>query len=170
LKDFYLPEKGQKAWAYATLYEKEISQIHPGTKAIIHYLGNQTLEGIVRSIEPVVDMNSRTVKARIEIPHLPKELSAGGFVDIEINIPYENVLVIPREALVHTGDATLVFVIHEGKHFEPRTISNYQEAGDFAVVHEGLVEGDVVASTGTFLIDSESKLKASLDSLDGHAH
>lgn len=170
LKDFYLPEKGQKAWVYATLYEKEISQIKPGTKAIVRYFGNQFLEGTVTSLEPIVDMNSRTFKARIEIPNLPKELSAGSFVDVEMNIPYENVLVIPREALVHTGKDTFVFVIHEGTHFEPRPISNYQEAGDFAVVHEGLTEGDVVATSGTFLIDSESKLKASLDSLEGHVH
>lgn len=71
-------------------------------------------------------------------------------------------LVVPREALVDTGELQYVFVARGGGRFEPRCVkAGAQHAGKVAVV-EGLHEGEEVVTTANFLLDSESRLHAAV--------
>ena len=83
-------------------------------------------------------------------------------------------LAVPAEAVVHSGDLDYVFLAHAGGHFEPRVVST--AGGDeWVEVKHGLAAGDTVVASASFLIDSESRLKAAIEGLGGaaaapHAH
>jgi Cu(I)/Ag(I) efflux system membrane fusion protein len=83
--------------------------------------------------------------------------------------PKKDVLSIPREALIKTGDGQRVIVaLGEGR-FKPREVIAGIESGDFVEIRHGLKEGDRVVTSAQFLIDSEANLKASFDRMDSNA-
>jgi membrane fusion protein, copper/silver efflux system len=65
-----------------------------------------------------------------------------------------------REALVDTGDVQYVFVEVESGRFQPRRVSVGASSGDEVAVLDGLAEGESVVTSGNFLLDSESRLRA----------
>ncbi len=71
-------------------------------------------------------------------------------------------LSIPEEALIDTGERRIVFVVHEGRHFEPREVKLGLKAGNYYEVLGGLEEGEPIVTSAQFLIDSESRLKAAI--------
>ena len=84
-------------------------------------------------------------------------------------------LVVPSEAVVHTGQHDYVFLARAGGLFEPRMVTVGHEAGDRAEILKGLAAGDTVVASASFLIDSESRLKAAISGMgaqpaSGHAH
>jgi Cu(I)/Ag(I) efflux system membrane fusion protein len=84
-------------------------------------------------------------------------------------------LVVPDEAVVNTGEHTYVFIARAGGHFEPRMVTVGQGDGDRVQVLQGLAAGDTVVSSASFLIDSESRLRAAIAGMGaqpstGHQH
>ena len=86
------------------------------------------------------------------------------------------VIVIPREALIRTGnDERVIVSVGEGR-FQPRDVTVGIESGEFIEIIKGVSVGDKVVTSGQFLIDSEASLKASIarmsssnDSMSGGA-
>ena len=65
--------------------------------------------------------------------------------------------------MVFTGNKAVVFVRTGEGRLEPRDISTGIRSGGFCEALSGLKEGDTVATSANFLLDSESSLKALLD-------
>jgi Cu(I)/Ag(I) efflux system membrane fusion protein len=72
---------------------------------------------------------------------------------------------VPAEAVVNAGPHSYVFVAHAGGHFEPRLVWTGMPEGDRVQILKGVIEGDTVVSSASFLIDSESRLKAAIGGL-----
>jgi Cu(I)/Ag(I) efflux system membrane fusion protein len=74
----------------------------------------------------------------------------------------KDVIVIPREALISTGNEQRV-ILSQGKgRYTPRDVVAGIESGDWIEIVSGLNVGDTVVTSGQFLIDSEASLKASI--------
>jgi Cu(I)/Ag(I) efflux system membrane fusion protein len=71
-------------------------------------------------------------------------------------------LSVPAEAVVNAGEHSYVFIAHQGGHFEPRMVWTGLPEGDRVQILKGVAEGDTVVSSASFLIDSESRLKAAI--------
>ena len=69
---------------------------------------------------------------------------------------------VNRDAVVDTGQSQHVFVVTSGNAFEPRPITVGVQFADRVEVLHGLVEGERVVTSGVFLIDSESRLRAAV--------
>ena len=72
-------------------------------------------------------------------------------------------LTVPSEAIVDTGEEQYVFVALGGGHFEPRKVRLGERSGDMTQVLEGIGEGDTVVTSANFLLDSESRLRATIE-------
>lgn len=70
---------------------------------------------------------------------------------------------VPRDAVMDTGVRKVVFVQKDERTFEPREIQTGRQTDDGYEVTSGLKEGERIAVSGTFLLDSESRLQASLE-------
>lgn len=156
-------------WVLADIYESELSYIKPGVKATIElpYGDTGPIEGKISHVYPYVEGSSRTVKARFEFPNPDGALLPMMYVNVNIEIELGEKLVIPEEAVLNTGGRKIVFVALGDGHMEPREIMVLTKADGYAVVHHGLEAGETVVTSGNFLIDSESQLKAALAGMGG---
>jgi Cu(I)/Ag(I) efflux system membrane fusion protein len=81
------------------------------------------------------------------------------FVNVTVKAPMGEALVVPVTAVMDTGKRQLVWVeVKEGM-FEPRDVKVGTRMGDSIQILSGLKAGELVASSGGYLIDSEAQLK-----------
>lgn len=161
--NLYLPIEGGSFWVYAPIYESEFPFVRAGQKvSLIVPSTQENFTGTVRGIDPVLDPATRSARARIEVPGSIRELKPGGYLDAFIEVDLGPQLALPKSAVVDTGLKQIVFVVHDGTHFQSRQVSLGAETDDDRVVLSGLNEGEMVATSALFLIDSESQLKTAV--------
>lgn len=150
-----------RVWAWAEVYERDLSRVEVGRTATLRVesLPDRTFTGKVTFLQPTVDPQSRTLRARIEVPNAGLVLRPGMFGQAEIASAPREGLSIPRDALVDTGEHQYVFVEVSPKQFQPRLVE-VGARGDEVLVLSGLWEGDTVVTSGNFLVDSESRRRA----------
>jgi Cu(I)/Ag(I) efflux system membrane fusion protein len=103
---------------------------------------------------------TRTLRVRFDVPNGGGRLKPGMYATVEVEVPFGQVLALPEEALIDTGERKIVFVSLEGDRFEPREVQVGRKAeGSFEVL-SGLTAGERVLVSAQFLIDSESRLRA----------
>jgi membrane fusion protein, copper/silver efflux system len=158
-------------WVFAELPENEISQIRAGTAVEVDFpsSGLPPFPATVDFLYPTLNEQTRSLRVRIAVPNPDLALRPGMSGIVRFRIESENTLAIPRDAVVDTGDTQHVFVLVEGNRHEPRTVRLGLRSADRSEVLEGLAEGEIVLSSGVFLIDSESRLRASGAGGMGHA-
>ncbi|EKD41559.1 MAG: Efflux transporter, RND family, MFP subunit [uncultured bacterium] len=150
-------------WIYATLFENDASYIKGGENVEIETGGNnnQIIHGVLKSLSPIVDASTRTIRARIEVasPDERKNLRPDSFVTAKIKIPLGKQIIIPKSALIDTGERQLVYIKQGDSHFQAQEISLGGELGDEWIIKEGLKVGDLIVINATFLVDSETRLQ-----------
>jgi Cu(I)/Ag(I) efflux system membrane fusion protein len=158
-----------KVWVTADIYELDIARVHVGQVASFEpssYSG-ETHVGKVQFVYPVMDAQSRTLRVRLEFKNRfdkgEPRLRPGMYGTVRLALPATSGLMVPAEAVVDTGEAHYVFVAKAGGHFEPRAVKIGARAKDKVEIQSGLVEGETVVTTGNFLLDSESRLRAAIE-------
>ncbi len=70
-------------------------------------------------------------------------------------------ITIPSEALIRTGTRNAVVLAIGAGRFQPVDVTPGAESGDWIEIRQGIKAGDVVVTSGQFLIDSEANVRAS---------
>jgi hypothetical protein len=96
-------------------------------------------------------------------------LRPGMYGSVYLDLPPTTGLMVPAEALVDTGETRYLFVVQEGGHFEPRMVEVGARMRDRVEIKSGVAEGETVVTTGNFLVDSESRLRAAIEGQAGAA-
>jgi len=151
-----------RVWVLADLYEYEISWVKTGDEATLHIgsLPNRDFTGRITYIYPYLDPKTRTNKVRIEFDNREGLLKPDMFGDVMITTSTPKAgLFVPREAVLMTGKKAHVFVETELGHFEPRTVRVGVSTDGLIEILEGVHEGELVVTSGQFLIDSESSIR-----------
>ena len=153
-----------EVWVMVDIFEHQIAWLRPGLSAEIStpaYPG-RVWKGRVDFIYPEVDPQARTLRARLEFTNAKELLKPNMFVEAVIyGGPKRDVLVLPREALILTGEREIVVKALDDNSFQPAEVETGMWRGASVEVLSGLDEGDEVVLSGQFLIDSESNLQAS---------
>ena len=156
-------------WVYADIYEFESPWVKEGLTAnmTLSYDPGKRYRGKVQYIYPYLEEETRTIKVRLSFPNPNLKLKPGMYANVEIETsPLRNVVAVPMEAVLFSGERNLVFIVLGDGRFAPRDITVGIESGDgFYEVKEGLSEGVKVVASGQFLLDSESKLQESIAKL-----
>lgn len=165
--ELYLPGAGESVWIYATLYQGELEAVKPGLEAAISFPSgsDKTFTGTVRAVDPVINPMTRSARARIEVPMAGGILRPDSFVNVFLKIDLGEAVTIPKSAVINTGTRQVAFVVHEDRNFQSRNIKTGAELGDEVVVLDGIQEGEMLVSSATFLVDSESQLKAAVSGM-----
>jgi Cu(I)/Ag(I) efflux system membrane fusion protein len=129
-----------------------------------------------------VSSETRTLKVRLALDNRDGHLRPGMFGRVRVTGRAEPALVVPVGAVIRGGEQDYVFLARAGGRFEPRLVRTGIAEGDFVEVLSGLAVGDTVATSASFLIDSESRLQAAIAGMGrsgalpggpapaGHAH
>jgi Cu(I)/Ag(I) efflux system membrane fusion protein len=158
-----------KVWVIADIYEAELSRVALGQQAKLTLLSfpGRSWAGEVKLIYPNLDPATRTAKLRLEFKNdltRDLELKPGMYGDVTIAMAAAaQAVVIPREALIDSGEHQYVFVDRGSGRFEPRKVAVGARVGDKVEIRNGVSEGETVVTTGNFLLDSESRLRAAIE-------
>jgi multidrug efflux pump subunit AcrA (membrane-fusion protein) len=152
-------------WVLADVYEREIARVKVGQRAVFESSAwpGERFVGKVTFLSPALNTGTRTLQARLEFRNADLRLRPGMYGDVSIDLGAEEAVTIPREALVDTGEVQYVFVSKSGGRFEPRRVVPGWSGGDKVAILKGLAEGEHVVTTATFLLDSESRLRAAIE-------
>jgi Cu(I)/Ag(I) efflux system membrane fusion protein len=166
-----------RLWVLADLYEMDFGRVRAGDRArfTAGALPGRAFEGRVDFVYPTVSSETRTVKLRIALANPRGELRPGMYGRVLVSAGASSTLAVPVEAVVNAGEHDYVFLAREGGTFEPRKVAVGLEDGDWVQVLSGLAAGDTVVASASFLIDSESRLKAAIAGMGrqpdtGHPH
>jgi Cu(I)/Ag(I) efflux system membrane fusion protein len=151
-------------WVVASVYERDIGHIRVGMAARFAVTGQTTapVEARVALIEPQLDEGTRTSRVRLVLSNRDLTLRPGQFGEVNFELPATEGLLVPRDAVIRTGEHDYVYVATAGDHFEPRIVRTGLALGDRVQILEGVAVGDQVVTRGSFMLDSESRLQASL--------
>ncbi|MEX2049979.1 MAG: efflux RND transporter periplasmic adaptor subunit, partial [Steroidobacteraceae bacterium] len=126
-----------------------------------------TFKGQVIALLPDLDRQTRTLTARVAIENPGRKLAPGMYVTLDFTgPPGEPQLVVASEAVIATGERSVVIVAREGGGFDVANVTVGAEQDGRTVILSGLSEGQSVVVSGQFLIDSEASLKSTVSRLD----
>ncbi|MDZ4738966.1 MAG: efflux RND transporter periplasmic adaptor subunit [Alphaproteobacteria bacterium] len=152
-------------WVIAEAPELSLGIARRGASARItlNAYPGQTFEGKVTFVYPEVSMTTRTAKLRIELANHDGLLLPGMFASVDVSAPAGSpVLTVPDSALIDSGARQIVLIARGDGLFEPRAVKAGRRANGMVEVISGLKQGETVVTSATFLIDSESNLRAAL--------
>jgi Cu(I)/Ag(I) efflux system membrane fusion protein len=152
-------------WLLAEVFEKQAEwiKVDQPAEVTLSYIPGRTWEGKVQYVYPSLNRTSRTLKVRLLFDNPDESLKPNMFANVNIFAgPKDDVVFVPREALIRTGSAERVILSQGDGRFAARKVVSGMESGDYIEIQYGLQEGDMVVTSGQFLIDSEANLKASL--------
>jgi RND family efflux transporter MFP subunit len=159
--EFYRIADLSRVWIVADIFASDAQNFRPGTQAHVTLAGGEkSFTARVTQILPQVDPSTRTLKLRLEAENPGFALRPDMFVDVDLPAAVAEGLAIPVDALIDSGREQRVFVERSNGVFEPRLVQTGWRLGDRVQVVHGLSEGERVVSAGTFLVDSESRLKS----------
>lgn len=158
-------------WVLADIYEYELPLVRVGQPATMTmpYFPGKSFRGKITYLYPYLQGETRTLKARIEFPNPDLTLRPDMYADVSIQSSLGRSTVVSAEAVLDSGERKIVFVDQGGGYFEPREVRLGVKLDRAYQVLEGLSPGEVVVSSGNFLLDSESRLSMAVGGV-GHAH
>ena len=158
---FYQIADLSRVWVEAEIYEQDAPYLHPGGPAqvILRDDGRRLPARIADSL-PQSNLGSGTVELRLEVNNPRTILRPQMKVDVELPVRLTPAVTVPLDAVIDSGAHTRVYVEHGGGVFEPREVQTGQRTSDTVEILKGVQPGERVVAASTFLVDSESRLKA----------
>jgi Cu(I)/Ag(I) efflux system membrane fusion protein len=160
-----------EVWVLADAHESDLPRVRLGTPVTLtlEAVPNRAFTGRVSFIEPVLDPKTRTVKVRLAFANPRGELRPEMFGDVVFHARPHQGLRVPVDSIIDSGDRKVVFVAMGDGRFEPRAVKAGDTAGDLVELTEGVRAGENVVVRASFLVDSESQLKAALAAVTAKA-
>ena len=148
-----------EVWVEGEVFERQAGQVKTGTPVTmtLDYLPGKTWKGQVDYIYPTLDAKTRTVKIRLRFKNENGDFKPNMFAQLAIHTTGdESALLIPKEALIRTGNQDrVVLALGEGS-FKSVAVRVGRYDSESVEILEGLSEGEKVVSSAQFLLDSES--------------
>ena len=168
-EDLYRIGNLKKIWVNAEVYEFDAPWIRLGQRATMElsFQKGKLWKGRVSYIYPTLNKKSRTLKVRLEFSNPGIVLKPGMFATIRIKAKRKkNVLYIPSEAIIHSGERQIVFVTEEiGKYMPKQIVTGLVGDNFITEVISGLEKDEAVVTSGQFLLDSESQIQEAIQKL-----
>lgn len=160
-----------RVWVLAEVPEASITAVRLGSIARLDFpaSGRPPLTARVDFIYPTLSERTRTLRVRLSATNTSGALKPGLYGTADFATDGQDVITVPRDAVVDTGLQQHVFVA-TGDRFEPRPVTVGLQLADRVEIRSGLRDGEQVVAAGVFLLDSESRLRATGGAGGGHNH
>lgn len=154
-----------RVWIDAEVYEADLPYLEVGQPVHVQlpYARDRSFEGQLDYIYPTLNDKTRTARVRIVLPNSDLELKPDMYATVVIDVSLGERLAVPDSAVVYTGPRRLVFVdLGEGR-LRPTEVKLGVHTGGYYEILEGLKEGDLVVTSGNFLISAESRIRSAVE-------
>lgn len=156
-------------WIEANLFEKDLGKVAVGAEATVSVAAypEEAFKGRLTYISSIMDKDTRTLKARIEVPNPGGKLKPEMFATAAIETAARSeVMLVPEEAVVLIEGKPAVFVEEHGA-FEPKTVELGDKLRGGVVIKSGLEPGARTVTSGAYALKARL-LKSTIG--EGHAH
>ena len=159
-----------RVWVLAEVPEADIPAVRVGATAQLDFpaSGRAPFGARVDFLYPTLTERTRTLRVRLSVANPSGTLRPGLYGTAAFESIGAPTITIPRDAVVDTGRQQHVFVVI-GDRFEPRLVTLGVQLADRVEVRAGLKQGESIVSAGVFLLDSESRLRATGGANNPHA-
>lgn len=158
-----------RVWLEAHIYEYELPWVSEGQEAEmrIPYNPGKKYTGKVSFVYPYLQQKTRDVVIRLEFENPDLDIKPDMYADVWIKTGSKGKgLLIPSEAVIRSGERNVVFVAKQQGKFAPRNVEIGLSLDEGMIqVLSGVAPGDMVVTSGQFLLDSESKLKEAVQKM-----
>jgi Cu(I)/Ag(I) efflux system membrane fusion protein len=146
-------------WVEAEVFERQAASLEEGLSVTmwLDYLPGKQWTGRIDYVYPSLDDETRTLRVRLRFNNEGGELRPNMFAQVIIHADAgDETLVVPREALIRTGEQDrVVLALGEGR-FKSIAVRSGRYSSEYAEILDGLNPGDTVVASAQFLLDSES--------------
>jgi membrane fusion protein, copper/silver efflux system len=151
----------RRVWILADVPGAEAAQVRAGMTAEVSAPGRRSAirATVSRAVVPQFDPLNQAAKVRLEADNPGFTLRPDMFVDVYLPIALPPAIAVPVDAVLDAGLKKRVFVERADGAFEPREVETGWRFGDRVEIVNGLSDGDRVVVAGTFLLDSESRMR-----------
>lgn len=151
----------RRVWILADVAARDADFVRPGMTAEVTIPGRPTPipARVSRDVRPEFDPAAQSLKVRLEAENPDYRLRPDMFVDVDLQSPYRAAIVVPDGAIVASGLRNSVFVERGPGSFEPLPVEIGRRFGGRVEIVKGLAPGDRIVVSGTFLLDSESRMR-----------
>lgn len=155
-------------WVIADIFEQDLARVRVGQTATVTIpaFPGQPFEAKVGYLYPTLDTATRSTRVRLELANRDGQLRPGMFAQVELaagsSVPR---VTVPASAVIDDGVRQVVLLALDEGRFRPQPVKLGARGRDRVEVREGIRAGDRVVVSASFLIDSESQLKAALSNL-----
>lgn len=157
-------------WVEAQVYTSQLAEINSNSIATVQLPGfeGKEIEGKIEFINPEINADTRINLIRVSIPNPGNQLKPGMPAYILLRSPQRKTLTLPIDAVIRDGKGATVW-IRTGTHsFKSKMVTVGLESDDRIEIKSGLNSGDVVVTTGTYLLQSEYIFKKGTNPMSGH--
>ncbi len=150
-----------KVWIMVEVPEAQAAWVVDGrpAEARLKGLPGKVFEGNVDYVYPLLDTQTRTLRARLAFDNADGALKPGMYAEVVVfGGAKSDVTLVPSEAVIRTGSRSVVLVAEAEGRYRPVEVTLGAERGDEIIVVAGLEAGQQVVVSGQFLIDSEASL------------
>ena len=154
-----------RLWVEAEVYESDLASVKVGQPATVElsYVPGSRFEGRVNYIYPTMSGATRTGRIRVVLENRGLEIKPDMYAHVDLEVDLGERLVVEDTAVIYTGPRRLVFVdLGEGR-LRPQEVEIGVSAGGYTEVRQGLRPGDVVVTSGNFLIAAESRIRSATE-------
>jgi Cu(I)/Ag(I) efflux system membrane fusion protein len=151
----------RRVWILADVFGRDVEYVQPGMAAEISLpgRGRSIRARVSGDVLPQFDQASQSLKVRLEADNPHYVLRPDMSVDVELRVDVPPSVAVPVDAVIDSGVRKIVFVERSAGVFEPREVETGWRFGDRVEIVKGLSEGDRIVVSGTFLLDSESRIR-----------
>lgn len=148
-------------WTLVDIYEKDLAQIRRGApvEITVEAYPGETFRGTIAYVADLLDPETRTAKARVEIPNPQRKLKPGMFATVRLRVSAPasaaHVFAVPSSAVQQVDGEASVFVRRDPVIFQRQKVRLGMAIGNLVEVTEGLSGNEEVVTTGSFSLKSE---------------
>ena len=145
-------------WACLHIVEEDLDVAKAGSEVILkaHAYPGEEFRGRLILVGDVIDAATRTVEGRVEVSSAGGRLKAGMYVEGTSSAGGERrALVVPEECVQADEGRSIVFVKTGERVFARRVVETGERFAGAVEILKGLAEGEVVVTSGSFLLKSE---------------
>jgi Cu(I)/Ag(I) efflux system membrane fusion protein len=145
-------------WILADIYEQDLPRVHKGMKAQVEVTPypREMFAATLTEIFGVIDAQTRTVKARLEVQNPQGKLKPEMFASVHLTTELGgSTIKVPASAILGETEKHFVFVALNDSTFEKREVRTGVETREIVEVLDGLATGERIVTRGGFFLKSE---------------